>query len=67
MFEVLADDYKSRVDQLEQDQLEHQEAILDRLDRTERVLTTALTLLTDAHERITHLCDTVEAFEQATH
>ena len=55
------------MDQLEQDQLEHQEAILDRLDRTERVLTTALTLLTDAHERITHLCDTVEAFEQDTH
>ena len=57
---VLAKEYKAQLAKI--DELERK--LTARLDRNERQLTCALTLLTKAHERITHLCETVEVFEQ---
>ena len=57
---VLAEEYKAQLAKI--DKLECK--LTARLDRSERQLTRAITLLTEAHERIAHLCETVEVFEQ---
>ena len=59
-FEVLAEEYKAQL--IKVDKLEL--GLAARLDRNEQLLTHALTLLTEAHDRISHLCETVETFEQ---
>ena len=63
-FEVLADEYKEKLDKLEADQANQLTELTNRLDRNEYHLTRIVFLLTEAHERIEHLCETVESFEQ---
>ena len=57
---VLAEEYKAQLAKIDKLELK----LTARLDRNERKLTRAITLLTEAHERIAHLCETVEVFEQ---
>ena len=59
-FEVLAEEYKAQLVKVDKLELE----LTARLDRNEQLLTCALTLLTKAHDHISHLCETVETFEQ---
>ena len=64
-FEVLAEEYKAQAQSQINNKLDKLELELtDRLEQTERKLTRALTLLTEAHDRISHLCETVQSFEQ---
>ena len=62
-FEVLAEEYKAQA-QVNNKLIKLERELTARLDRNEQQLTRALTLLTEAHDRISHLCETVQSFEQ---